>query len=310
MQLDGSTEPLDGLHPATLAEGESVVCHWPAPGGRGMLTSLRCLLLSHPRPVHRALRWSVDLPEVYRLEVEAVRGLPGVWSGGAAGSGGGALSSGAVDLTLCVIVDSTIVYIGDPNRCGEIQQAIDEARSSRCLSVYGRLVPYRPGAPITSPLVARAGSRDPDEEPAETSADGVPAPAAPEAPLGFLLFIAGEPFEDSVPMAKTPMTTARFVGGASLGVTSAGGHEPADFEPGQIYGPQAEMARMVLDIAQKCGASVRVVDVDRSGADLPLVQKWVATDDPLPILVRTDGARLVGSGSIVPLKVAEFLQGP
>lgn len=66
---------------------------------------------------------------------------------------------------------------------------------------------------------------------------------------------------------------------------------------------------MVLDIAQKCGVPVRGVDVDHSGADLDLVRKWITPDGGRPLLVRPDGARLAGAESIVPTRVALFLQG-
>ena len=241
------------------------------------------------------MRWAVGLEEIHRLEVERVRGRRGFSVTGR----GGTISTGSVDLTLCVIVDSTIVYVGDPRPCGILQQAIDDARTSRCLELYGRLIPFRPGSPIRGSLLT----------PGATGEDGLPSapspPATPNQTFDVLLFIAGEPFEDAVPMAQTPTVSAR---GSRLGVVSAGGHEPADELPGQVYGAQAEMARMVLDIALKCQVSVKVVDVDNSGADLALVQKWVSPVEDLPILLKLDGSRIQGSESMVPVKVAEFLR--
>jgi hypothetical protein len=204
-------------------------------------------------------------------------------------------------MTLCVIVDRTIVYIGDPNPCGDLQRYLDEARTARCLSVYGRLLPYHPGLPTKA---------DPGNE-VDAGDEAAPTPPRPARgdPPALILFLAGEPFKDADPMHGRTLFVANMVGGSATGSDTAGGHEAADFQPGQIYGAQAEMGRLVLDLARKCEVSVKVVDVNNHGADLDLVKKWVSPDDDLPILLRSDGTRIQGEESMVPLKIAEFVQG-
>jgi hypothetical protein len=237
---------------------------------------------------------------VNALAVEPVQGLPGGRISIRGSVGGGVVTSGSIDLTFCVLVNKTVVYIGYPGPCGDLQRRIDDARTARCLDLYGRLLPYSPG-PATNAegqpqgLGAEARGLSVAEAPVATDAE-------------FLLFVAGVPFE-AVPGAETPVSFGVFWGGSPLGTDTYGGHEPADALPGQVYGQQAEIGRMVLDLARKCGASVRVIDVDRSGGDLALVQKYVSSDDELPILVRADGTRLAGSDSMVPSRIAAFLQG-
>lgn len=277
--MEGAPGQDHGLSPRALRPDEVVTYHWTAPGGQGVLTNLRCLLLSHPHPVHRSVTWVVDLERVSELMVDQRWGL---------------------GVTFAVLVNKRVVYVGDPNPCAELQRRIDDARTARCMSVFGRLLPYEPGPPTRGDY-ALGGEFAPTFE--------VPAAGDATALSGaFLLFLAGERFQDGVPGGTHPVLTAVFVRGVGTG-TTIGGHEPADAQPGQIYGRQAEMGRMVLDLATRCGATVKVVDVDRPGADLPLVERWVTPDADLPLLVRPDGARLEGAASFVPSKVAAFLQG-
>jgi hypothetical protein len=299
--VDEVPETDHGVASGVLRPGEVVSHRWSAPGGLGLLTDRRCLLLSHPHPVHRSVRWAVDLERVNGLAVEPVRGPTGSRVSVRGSVGGGFVTSGAVDPTFCVLVNRTIVFVGNPDPCADLQRRIDDARTSRCMARYGRLLPYRPGPPTGE-----------DQEPQEIGAAAdEPSAAATQAGAGtsFLLFVAGVPFGD-VPGAETSLSFGVFWGGLPLGTDRYGGHEPADRLPGQMYGDQAEIGRMVLDLARKCGVSVKVIDVDRSGADLGLVQKWVSPNDELPVLVRPDGARLAGSEAMVPATVAEFLQGP
>ncbi len=304
MEIDGSEDPVDEAAPLQLADGETELRHWAAPGGRGVLTNLRCVVLSHPRPLHRRIRWSVPLQEVSRLEVLPLSGGYGPSMTFHGSYGGGRFSGDGVDPTFCVLVDRTIVYIGDANPCGALQQAIDEARTSRCEAVFGHLVPFRPGAPIRGRLLTPGAT---DESPAPVPPLAVPSPGLDAE---FLLFLAGEPFRDAVPMAETRLTAMAVVSGGSAGVETAGGHIPADSAPGQVYGRQAEIGRMVLTIAHHCGIAVKVVDVDHTGSDLPLLQRWMGPNDDLPALVRTDGTRLAGEDAMTPVQVAEFLQRP
>lgn len=61
---------------------------------------------------------------------------------------------------------------------------------------------------------------------------------------------------------------------------------------------------------RKTGQQVRVVDVNRPGEDRELVRRWVGTDDVLPVLVRSDGARLVGEEAFSPAALRRFLSAP
>lgn len=70
MARDQTPESVLGLDRDTLRPGEQVTLHWSAPEGRGLLTNLRCLLLGHPHPIRRPLRWSVDLEQINALSVE------------------------------------------------------------------------------------------------------------------------------------------------------------------------------------------------------------------------------------------------
>ncbi len=56
----------------------------------------------------------------------------------------GAELTGPIDLTLGVWVNETTVYIGKPEACQDLQQRIDDARTARCMALYGRLLPYQP----------------------------------------------------------------------------------------------------------------------------------------------------------------------
>lgn len=78
-------------------------------------------------------------------------------------------------------------------------------------------------------------------------------------------------------------------------------------EPGPFPADQVVCAQRVLDRAKKVRRTVQVVDVNRPGDDLALVQKYVAATDVLPILVRPDGARLVGTESFDARSIREFL---
>jgi hypothetical protein len=132
---------------------------------------------------------------------------------------------------------------------------------------------------------------------------------APDGPGGtsLLLFVAGEPFRDVNPGGPSRHVSAMFYGGMPVGVNTWGGHEPADQLPGQVYGDEGRTGRMVLEIAQKRGLAVKVVDVDAPGDDEPLVQRYISDDDLLPVLIRPDGQRLSGDESFVPATVERFL---
>jgi len=68
--------------------------------------------------------------------------------------GGGTISPGTVDATYGVMVDQIPVYIGPPDDCADLQKRIGDARTSRCVAVFGRVLPYHQPAP-SSPRDAR-----------------------------------------------------------------------------------------------------------------------------------------------------------
>jgi len=142
---------LSGLPSDALRRTEKVLHHWGAPGGRGILTTERCLLLSHPRPLHREIEWERDLEKVQSLEVVALRDDPEVVafvSQSLAGSvKTGDPTAGVINSEFKVAVDGISVYQGSAQKGEEIQAWIDDARSSRCLSLYGRLIPYGTPSP-------------------------------------------------------------------------------------------------------------------------------------------------------------------
>lgn len=141
-----------GLAPDVARPGETVLRHWPAPGGRGLLTNRRCLLLGHPHPVHRPLVWSQELEAVRSLSVGEVSGLPSGTLVISGSFGGGGVAYGGVDRTFAVLVDEVPVFVGYPNDCEDVQRWIDDARTSRCLELFGRVVPFRgPSIPGLSP---------------------------------------------------------------------------------------------------------------------------------------------------------------
>ncbi len=125
----------------------------------------------------------------------------------------------------------------------------------------------------------------------------------------FLLFFEGMPQRDAGPAAGRMNFSANFVGGLSLGTATWGGTEPGDFAADQAYGGMANIARMVLDIAGRLGVPIRAIDVGSPDADGGLRRRFVTPDTDLPLLVRSDGAKLAGTESFVPKTVREFLLG-
>ncbi len=297
--------PEPDLEDGPLAPGEGVAYRFHSPHGLGLLTDRRLRLFGHPHPVRRALLWSVDLENIYELSVEEL-GKPGEVTGSsfAAWTRFGTVFGTQVTLdpVYAVLVNNERVFVGYPQPAADLQQRIDDRRSKRCLALYGQVRPFTPGPPTWAGEEVAGGPT----EPASSAGTGQPPTPAASA---FVLFLAGEPFRDAVPGGARPFAAANMSGVASGLVTSVGGHVPADFEPGQLYGSQAEAARLVLDIAQKCQVAVRVVDVEHAGADQPLVDRWVTSDRTLPLLLRYDGAALAGEESLVPGAVARFLQG-
>jgi hypothetical protein len=294
---DDYTDDPATLGPMILLPDESILQEWLAPGGRGLLTNLRCVLLGHPHPLHRRMHWTIELEKVKSLEVEEVTARLGkvtVLEPKAEGFG----TREELDPVFGVMVNGIVVYVGEPAGCSSLQARVDDARTRRCISVYGRLIPFQPGPP-----------KRPGDAP-----DGAPFPVAPPATpvaLGapFVLFIAGEPRRDALAgQSSQALVGVVPVAGATV-VTLGSAHEPSDLLPGQIFGREANEARYVLAVAGRCGARVKLVDVDHPGEDLALLQSAITEEDVLPCLVRADGQRLSGEEALSPAHLAAFLRG-
>lgn len=138
---------------------------------------------------------------------------------------------------------------------------------------------------------------------------GPSAAARTPGASGLVLFVSSEPFLDAIPDGRRPVVSAAATGTGSVLSEKWGGHEPADFEGDQMYGPDARIGRMVLRIARKRGVAVNVVDVNHPGEAADLVRSYLRPDDVYPVLVRADGARLVGSEAFEPAAVDRFVSG-
>jgi len=143
-----------GVPEGALRPGELVLRWWSAPHGRGILSNFRFLLLSHPHPLHREVVWERNLETIQSLEV----------SENEAGTVSTAFvqntlypqsgrtrydptdSTAVFDPRYVLLLDGITVLVGSPDGLGEIQAAIDAARERRCMDLFGRVLPYRPGA--------------------------------------------------------------------------------------------------------------------------------------------------------------------
>lgn len=137
----------------------------------------------------------------------------------------------------------------------------------------------------------------------------------------LILFVAGEPSPGTDSMRDVDTSVwGRFVGmlvGGRLLVIAhraqlaAEGSHPAteDEPPWHLPPQQIQCADLVLQGANLRGKSVTLVDVNRSAGFEDLVERWVGPNDVVPLLVRSDGARLEGVEDFVPRKVRRFIDG-
>jgi hypothetical protein len=72
---------------------------------------------------------------------------------------------------------------------------------------------------------------------------------------------------------------------------------------------QLVCAQLVLDAIHGTARQLRFVDVNRAGTAQPLVDRFVTNNDVFPILVRADGARLVGDEAFTKARVRSFVAG-
>lgn len=142
---------------------------------------------------------------------------------------------------------------------------------------------------------------------------GTPAPGT------VLLFVGGDPsvaerlVSYPIPvggMRRAFLPTDIFPRGRRSSPPPDGSVAPE--RPWLVPVGQLRCVELLDEAAQRAGRQIRLIDVNRPGdADRPLVMEWVGpADDVLPILVRSDGARLVGQESFSPSALREFLSHP
>jgi hypothetical protein len=136
----------------------------------------------------------------------------------------------------------------------------------------------------------------------------------------LILFVAGEPDSGVGSLQDSGASFfGRLGGGFAPATMYLGMHEKAapvgetpppstaqqrawHLPPGQV-----DCVNMVLDLAERAGRKVTVIDVNRPLEHEELVHRWVRSDDLLPMLVRSDGPRLMGLEKFVPRKVRQFI---
>ena len=132
--------------------------------------------------------------------------------------------------------------------------------------------------------------------------------AAP-APGSVVVFL-GSDSELADRLAARPATLAwmsRFLLPANVVLDRAGNAAADSSADGPFPPDQVMCAQRLIDLAKRAHRSVRVVDVNRPGADRPLVERYVTADDVLPIAVRADGQRVVGVEGFDPPNLRQFL---
>lgn len=132
-------------------------------------------------------------------------------------------------------------------------------------------------------------------------------------PGTLVLFVGGDPSLEAERAGRPPMLAGMarlFVPGPFL-IKKPPPASPRDPDaPWEIPADQVMSAQRVLDAAKRAGRTVRIVDVNRPGADRGLVERFVGPGDVLPILLRSDGERLEGAESFEPATLRGFLAVP
>ncbi|HYA57242.1 MAG TPA: hypothetical protein VEH57_02090 [Thermoplasmata archaeon] len=135
----------------------------------------------------------------------------------------------------------------------------------------------------------------------------------------LILFVAGEPYTGIGETDDLNLSVAQRAGGLIVGnwlfdspqakrlLRAARNGDSTEPPTWHIPRPQNQAAALVLDVAEENGREVTIVDVNRPEGQQSLVDRWVGPDDLLPLLVRTDGARLQGIEEFVPKRVREFV---
>lgn len=136
----------------------------------------------------------------------------------------------------------------------------------------------------------------------------------------LLLFVGGEPDSGAGSLESSGASFLGRLGGSFVPATMyLGTHEKAG-PTGETPPPsrahrqawhlppdQVDCVNMVLDLAERARRKVTVVDVNRSSGQEELVDRWVRSEDLLPILVRPDGLRLMGLEQFAPRTVRQFM---
>jgi hypothetical protein len=146
-----------------------------------------------------------------------------------------------------------------------------------------------------------------------------------ELPGQLVLFVAGEP-QTSPDIRQTTAGMGERIAGLMIPGAGAAfkdlrfGHPenrprtndleqpPSSGQPHWHLPPsQVACLDMVMDAAERKRIGVLVVDVDRPGMFQDLVERYVRPNDVLPLLVRSDGARLGGEESFTAARVRKFI---
>lgn len=136
--------------------------------------------------------------------------------------------------------------------------------------------------------------------------------------IDLILFVSGEPGPaENLSRDVVSSVGARLVGSVIPSTWfqrggAAPGSRPSPPPPEgaeEWHVPREEVStvNLVVELAHDAGRSVTMVNVN-GRVDQQLSQRWVSVQDVLPVLVRPDGARLVGLEQFGPRSLREFLQ--
>jgi hypothetical protein len=133
------------------------------------------------------------------------------------------------------------------------------------------------------------------------------------------MFVAGEPGPPADPMRDVEGSMALRLTGSVIGGWISGvrrqGSPPSgasalpssDDSPWHLPPQQIQCVNLVLDLAKRAGRRVTLIDVNRPAGNQNLVDRWVGSNGLVPMLVRSDGARLQGLDDFVPATVRRFI---
>jgi hypothetical protein len=136
----------------------------------------------------------------------------------------------------------------------------------------------------------------------------------------LILFVAGEPDSGADPLRDIQSGFSRLLLGSGQLFSQMAPSRPVP--DGRLPAPpdgatalrlpadQVQLLNEVIDVAGREGRKVRVVDVNQIPSERQLIDRWVGPNDVFPLLVRPDGARLVGDREFLPSsKLRKFVRG-